>query len=140
MTIRVAETDTEIAACFPVMHELRPHLSESEFVPRIRAQQKAGYRLLYLVGEAGVVAVAGIRLGENLAWGRFLYIDDLVVSAAHRSSGHGARLLYWLKDYALKEACGQIHLDSGMQRQEAHRFYERLGMRKTGFHFAEPLS
>jgi hypothetical protein len=32
------------------------------------------------------------------------------------------------------------HLDSGMQRQDAHRFYEREGLSKAGFHFAETLS
>ena len=30
------------------------------------------------------------RLGENLAWGRYLYVDDLVTLPAQRSLGHGA--------------------------------------------------
>ena len=32
MTIAVAETDAEIAACFPVVQELRPHLRADDFV------------------------------------------------------------------------------------------------------------
>ncbi|WP_363928505.1 hypothetical protein [Thiobacillus sp. 0-1251] len=38
----------------------------------------------------GVVAVAGFRVGDNFAWGRFLYVDDLVTHPAHRSKGYGA--------------------------------------------------
>ena len=139
MKIQLAVTDEEITACWPVMRELRPHIEEEAFLPLVRRQREAGYRLAFVRDAVGVVAVAGFRIGENLAWGRFLYVDDLVTLAAHRSKGHGARLLFWLREYAMGEGCGQLHLDSGMQRLEAHRFYEREGMAKGGFHFFEAL-
>jgi GNAT superfamily N-acetyltransferase len=88
----------------------------------------------------GVVAVAGFRVGENLAWGRFLYVDDLVTLTTHRSKGVGASLLSWLRDVASNEGCVQLHLDSGAQRKDAHRFYEREGMLVAGFHFVENIA
>lgn len=139
MNICIAETDTEIAACFPIMRELRPHIQEDEFVPRIKHQQKDGYRLVFIKDGNTVVAVAGIRIGENLAWGRFLYVDDLVTSANHRSNGYGTNMLIWLREYALDEGCHQLHLDSGMHREDAHRFYVREGMSKAGIHFVYNL-
>jgi hypothetical protein len=36
MKIKIADTDTEIDACCPVMRELRPHITEGEFLARIR--------------------------------------------------------------------------------------------------------
>lgn len=33
MKTSVATTDSEIAACYPVMRELRPHAAREEFVP-----------------------------------------------------------------------------------------------------------
>lgn len=33
-----------------------------------------------------------------------------------------------------------MHLDSGIQRKEAHRFYEREGMTMASFHFIEKIS
>jgi len=46
-TFRHAETETDIAACFRVMRELRPHLSGAdELCVRVRRQAQAGYRLL----------------------------------------------------------------------------------------------
>ena len=140
MSIRVATTDSEIAACYPVMRELRPHVAENQFLTRVRSQERAGYRLAYVQESIGVVAVAGFRVGENLAWGRFLYVDDLVTLPVHRSKGYGAKLLYWLKEHATKEGCEQMHLDSGIQRKEAHRFYEREGMTMASLHFVEAIA
>lgn len=87
-----------------------------------------------------MVAVAGFRVGENLAWGLFLYVDDLVTLPTQRSRGYGARLLAWLKERAANEGCQQMHLDSGIQRKDAHRFYEREGMTMASFHFVENIA
>ena len=140
MDIQIAETDTNISACYPVMRELRPHLEEAEFRPLVRKLENAGYRLAFVRQPEGVVAVAGFWIRENLAWGRFMYVDDLVTLASHRSQGIGSRLLTWLREYAVQEGCRQLHLDSGTQRKDAHRFYDREGMSLFGYHFAENLA
>jgi GNAT superfamily N-acetyltransferase len=141
MDIRIASTDSEISACYPVMCQLRPNVAEDHFLSRIRRQEKTGYRLAFVLQPDGmVVAVAGFHLGENLAWGRFLYVEDLITSPVHRSKGIGAGLLSWLKEFAANEGCQQLHLDSGFQRSDAHRFYEREGMTRAGFHFIKNIS
>lgn len=140
VNIKLAETDVEIAVCYPVMRVLRPHITEGSFVSRVRSQEKSGYKLVFTQKTGHPVAVAGFRLGENLAWGRFLYVDDLVTLPDHRSQGHGAALLSWLKEVAVQEGCEQFHLDSGVQRKDAHRFYEREGMELASFHFREVIT
>lgn len=140
MKIQIATSDEELLACFPVMHELRPRLDKDYFVEKVRALELSGYRLAYLQELKGPVAVAGFRLGESLAWGRFLYVDDLVTLSTHRSRGFGSALLSWLTEYAEKQGCDQLHLDSGVQRKDAHRFYEREGMLLTSYHFAKPVA
>jgi len=139
MNIHIATTDSEIVACYPVMKELRPQLEEAEFLARVRRLENKGYRLAYVQNTDGVVAVSGFWIRENLAWDRFMYVDDLVTLASHRSKGIGARLLTWLREYAVNEGCRQLHLDSGTQRKDAHRFYEREGVTVFGYHFAENL-
>lgn len=140
MNIHIAKTDAEITACYPVMRELRAHLEADRFLAQVRAQESRGYQLAYTVRPEGVVAVAGFRICENLAWGRFLYVDDLVTLPSHRSQGIGGELLAWLREHAVNEGCGQLHLDSGIQRKDAHRFYEREGMSIAGYHFADNLA
>lgn len=135
MGIHLASSDQEIAACFPVMHQLRPHLTPDAFLARVRSQQPAGYRLAYLEVAGRPVAVAGFRVSESLVSGRFLYVDDLVTLDAERSKGHGAQLLEWLLDQARAEGCQELELDSGIQRKDAHRFYQREGLTIRSYHF-----
>ncbi|MGD8379268.1 MAG: GNAT family N-acetyltransferase [Gammaproteobacteria bacterium] len=139
MDIQLATSDAQIAACYPVMSELRPHIVETEFVARVREQMETGFRLAFLTVEGRPVAVAGFRFMQNLAWGRFLYVDDLVSCATERSRGYGAALLDWLVGYAASNGCDQLHLDSGTQRKDAHRFYEREGLDMTSLHFCRKV-
>jgi GNAT superfamily N-acetyltransferase len=139
MDIYICETDEQITACEPVMRELRPHIPSDQFVRRIRQQEVDGYRLVGLNDGSRPVAAAGIRILLNLAWGKFLYVDDLVTLDAERSSGYGAALLRWLHDHARQQNCDELHLDSGTQRKAAHRFYDREGMEMTSYHYTTRL-
>jgi GNAT superfamily N-acetyltransferase len=137
VSIRLAESDAEIIACFAVMRQLRPHLpDERDFLARVRRQQRDGYRLAFAEDGGSAVCVAGFRLLESLAWGRFVYVDDLVTGEAARSRGHGEAMLNWLIDYARRENCDEFHLDSGVQRFGAHRFYLTHRMDIIAHHFA----
>lgn len=137
MNIQIANTDREISACYPVMKELRPDIAEKSFVQKVRELQKYGYQLAYLEASGKPVAVAGFRVSESLAWKRYLYVDDLVTLSSERSKGYGSLLVKWLADLASTEGCEQFHLDSGVQRKDAHRFYEREGFQLASYHFAK---
>lgn len=141
--IQEAIDDAAVGACWEVMRQLRPHVGREEFVERVGRQRADGYRLVACVAQGdppgAVVAVAGFRLMENLAWGRFLYVDDLVTDEGVRSKGHGRELFAWLVAEAQRLGCEQLHLDSGVQRFGAHRFYLRSGMDITSHHFAMKL-
>ena len=133
--IFLATTDDEIQACYAVMSELRPHVPEEEFVERIKRQvASADYKLACVVDDE-VKAVAGFRVSENLAWGKFLYVDDLVSRSDDRSKGYGGALFDWLVSYARESGCDQLHLDSGVQRFRAHRFYLMKRMSIDSHHF-----
>ena len=139
-TIALAETDADIARCFPVMAQLRPKLRADEFVARIRRMAGESYRLAFLADDTGIVrSVAGFRLTDRLHAGRVLYVDDLVTDAASRSRGHGDRLFDWLVAHARSLGCDSFTLDSGTHRVDAHRFYLRKRMKIACFHFELPL-
>lgn len=132
-----ANTDDEIRECFPIMRELRPHLTEpDEFVRQVRRQMEQGYRLLAVWSGSRVVACAGYRLMDNLLRGRFLYVDDLATTASERSQQHGERLLRTLTEEAETQGCTAVVLDCGVANSGAHRFYFRAEMKITAFRFA----
>jgi GNAT superfamily N-acetyltransferase len=139
-TIARAESDDEIAATYDVMSQLRPHVIREEYVATIRRlQANEQYQLTTLLADAEIVCVAGHRLSESLAWGRYLYIDDLVSAESARSAGHGATLFRWLIEHARASGCRAVHLDSGVQRHDAHRFYLRERMDIVFYHFRHDL-
>jgi GNAT superfamily N-acetyltransferase len=137
MKIAFANTDEEIAACHPVMRQLRPHLDAPAFLAAVKRMRAEGYFLVFLA-DSDVRAVAGFRKMEMLATGRVLYVDDLVTCEKHRSLGYGRHFLMWLLKEAKRRHCQYLELDSGLKRLDAHRFYERNGLAKVAFHFSVP--
>ena len=136
MSISLAISDEEIRATFPVMHQLRPHLEEETYVQRIRKlQQTGGYRLLTLRENGQPRACAGYRVCDSLAWGTFIYVDDLITDQDSRGKGHAQQLFDWLEREAARLGCDALHLDSGVQRFDAHRFYLNQRMNITCHHF-----
>ena len=65
-----------------------------------------------------------------------MYIEDLVTDSQRRSSGLGRVMMDWLKCHARQNECEQVHLDSGVQRFPAHRFYLREGFNIASHHFS----
>ena len=135
-----ATTDEQILATRDVMRQLRPHVPADEYLATVRRMmQTDGYCLAALYAEESVRAVAGYRFMEMLFCGPILYVDDLNTDERYRSQGHGKALIDWLKAEARARHCGQLHLDSGVQREDTHRFYFREGLTINCHHFRVAL-
>lgn len=132
----------DAGSTFRAMRALRTDLVDEEsFVRQVDdVQRPQGYRLVgvFEEGESEAAAVAGFRVSHNLAWGRFLYVDDLSTLPEARRCGHGRALLDWLLEEARRLDCDQLHLDSavGLDRADAHRLYLNAGMVIAAHHFA----
>ncbi|MDC1528232.1 GNAT family N-acetyltransferase [Gammaproteobacteria bacterium] len=136
MTIQLATSDEDLLALAPVMLQLRPEYSRETLIKQIRKQQADGYQVAMLEMDGDIACVAGFVITDKLAWGKLLYVDDLITSESVRSRGAGKAMMDWLKRYARDESCRELHLDSGVQRQDAHRFYDREGFDRSCLHFA----
>jgi GNAT superfamily N-acetyltransferase len=136
----LAKNDSDILSAFLVMVELRPHLSESQYLEQVKLQMLEGYQLLIASDKDLVVGVAGFQVNRKLAFGRHIYVDDLVTINIKRSKGVGKAIVNWLIEYAETHECNEIHLDSGVQRFSAHRFYFREKFHICSYHFKVTLS
>lgn len=83
-------------------------------------------------------AMRALRTGHALAWGHYLYVDDLSTHPDSRRRGHANALLEWLLEEARRLDCDQLHLDSGVEldRADAHRLYLNAGLVISAHHFA----
>jgi GNAT superfamily N-acetyltransferase len=146
MSIReLLPAETHLA--YEAMLELRPHIgSEAEFVARVNdVQRPAGYRLVASFDDddpavGAAPAAAGFHIGDMLAWGHYLYVEDLVTRESARRAGHATRLLDWLGGEAERNGCDSLQLDSGVHRHDAHRLYLGWGYTITGHHFGRVLT
>ena len=134
--IAVADTDILIDACHPVMAELRPQIPRAEFLPFVKRLQTTNNFKLAFLDENGIKAVAGYRVSEWLAGGKYLEIEDLVTAADARSKGYGGELFDWLVAEASRAGCRQVRLVSNVRRVDAHRFYLRKGMAQEAHYFS----
>jgi GNAT superfamily N-acetyltransferase len=137
--IIIAQSDQQILDCYPVMAELRPHIQPDEFLPIVkRLKEISGFHLAYLT-DSGIKAVAGFRISEWLAGGKYLEIEDLVTKSTDRSRGYGGELFDWLVQHAKENNCQQVRLVSRVSRLDAHRFYLRKGMNLEAHYFSMNL-
>ncbi|HLG59011.1 MAG TPA: GNAT family N-acetyltransferase [Vicinamibacterales bacterium] len=138
--VRTITTDEEILATRDVMRQLRPGIPADAYLDTVRRMMRTdGYHLAAAFEGETVRAVAGYRFMETLYAGRTLYVDDLNTDEAFRSQGHGKAVLDWLKRAAKARDCRELHLDSGVQREQTHRFYFREGLTINAYHFRTPL-
>lgn len=139
--ITLARSDDDIASSFPVVRELRTHLTDATaFRDQVRRQMDDGYQLAVLRIGGDVAGCAGFRVHETLSRGRYMYVEDLVTSAKHRSYGLGDKLFDWLAGEARERGCAQMEIISGVQRGDAHRFYHRKRMTIKAYQLVLPLT
>ena len=121
-----------------VHRQLRPAMPP-EYQAKMRRVFAGGARMCVAVDGKNVAGVAVYRMYENTWSGRQLYVDDLVTDEKRRSQGVGRALLGYLEEKARAAGFENLSLDSGTQRQQAHKFYFREGMVVTSFHFGKKL-
>lgn len=139
LTFRFIDDEEDLKTAVQVLIELRPGLSSNQIAKQVIRQKQDGFQLLAAFQVAQCVAVAGFWINEKLAWGKHLYIDDLVTAATVRGQKIGAQLLGECISIARQQGCQSLHLDSGVQRLDAHRFYKTQGMHISSHHFALSL-
>lgn len=127
-----------LARAESVHRQLRPQLPVG-YASRMAEIFSGGANMVLVVEGAEVICVALWRVIENTYEGRRLYVDDLVSDEKCRSQGAGKLMLDWLEARAVALGCQVLALDSGVQRQRAHRFYFREGMHISSFCFRKNL-
>lgn len=139
MDIIECKTDAEIMMTFDMMHQLRPHVNEDQYLPLIRTIEGQGGRLIAAMQDGVSVGCSLFRQETRLFTGPLIYVDDLVADENTRSKGVAHALLAWIEKEAKTLSIKNIALDTGVQRGEAHKFYFREGFQVTSFNFKKSV-
>lgn len=127
-----------LVAAEGVHRQLRPHLP-SDYVARMKEVFANGGEMAVAIDGSEVAGLAVFRVLEKTFTGRELYCDDLVTDEKRRSTGIGHALIRYMEKVGRERGCDALALDSGTQRQQAHKFYFREVMPITSFHFTKKL-
>ncbi len=94
-----------------------------------------------LVAEADDVNIVGMismivlpRLNKR---GPEIYVPELVVTKKYQNQGIGTLLMKACISFGKKRNCHNIRLESGLFREEAHKFYKKLGFESTSYSFSK---
>ncbi len=126
--IVVIQSQSELEQVYPLMKELRPHITLQNFLDIYQQSHKTtGYEIAALKQDNQILAIMGYRILYDYVHGKHCYIDDLVSSEQQRSKGYGAELLKYAEKFAQANGCTGLRLCTGIENERGKKFYEKNG-------------
>ena len=139
LVVRELIDKEEMLKNLTVLQDLYPSLTLSEY------SSELDLMLPYNYGQVGVfegdicLGLSGFWIGTKLWCGKYLELDNIVVSKTQRSQGIGKLLFDFLHKKALENDCTMLSLDSYTTNFKAHKFFYKEGFAPKGFHFINIL-
>jgi GNAT superfamily N-acetyltransferase len=140
MTLRELNGLDEMLQTLDVLKELYPSLTPENYLADLKEMLPNNrYGQVAVFDGDTCVGVSGYWIGTKLWCGKYLEIDNLVVSAKVRSKGVGKMIFGYLAEKAQQEECSMVSLDSYTSNFKAHKFFYNEGFAPKGFHFINIL-
>jgi GNAT superfamily N-acetyltransferase len=124
-------------------------LTDAEAIARLSGQ--LGYpitvaatlqNLGVIISQSNEIVFVAIHEGELVGWiyafevtrlesGKFCEIGGLIVDEQYRGKAIGKLLLHEVESWCKARSCFTLRVRSNVKRDDAHRFYTRLGFNET---------
>ena len=95
------------------------------------------YRVFVAELDGEIVGTYALLIMDNLAkhGRRSGVVESVAVSPRHQRLGIGSALMEHAREQCEQAGCNKFVLSSGLSREEAHRFYESIGLARHGYSF-----
>ena len=138
LKIRELKAD-ELEQAFDVVCQLRTGILLDEFLITVKTMMKNGYKIACLFENNKIVSYVGFSRLLTL-YGDHIWVYDLVTDENQRSKGYGKLLLSYVEELAKSNSLKCVALSSRIQREDAHRFYEKtMNYEKASYLFRKEL-
>jgi ribosomal protein S18 acetylase RimI-like enzyme len=130
--------DNDIEVLAELMSELTNEpVSTQTAKDRLNFVKNSPFDFFYVcVENQEVLGFLAFRIRENIeAPTRYGEISAIVVNPKVRNKGVGRFLMEYAEKLAKEHGCIGTWLVSGFGREEAHKFYKKLGYEITGYRF-----
>jgi GNAT superfamily N-acetyltransferase len=139
LIFHLIEKVQDMLPLYPLVNKLSPHLTETEYAQCLSEMVTKGYRMVCVIHGSRCVGLAGIWTGTKFYCGKYLEMDNVIIDESFRSDGIGSVLVDYIHRLAQKENCTTCMLDAYLENEAAHRFYEKKGYVKRGYHFLQRM-
>ena len=138
---RLEEVDEieKMKEALPILQELYPTLSMEHYISLLKEMLPHNYKQLLVFNNDKVVAVCGFWIGIKIWCGKYLELDNVIVSNAYRSHDIGKKMTRFLIEKAKKEDCNMLGLDVYTDNYRGVKFYMNEGFIPRGFHMINVL-
>jgi GNAT superfamily N-acetyltransferase len=129
----------EMMGTYEVLTELYPSLTQEEYANELAFMTQHNYTQVVVTENERCLGVSGVWIGNKLWCGKYLEIDNIIVSEKIRSKGVGKMIVDYLEEKAKTLGCNMMALDSYTTNFKAHKFFYNQGFSPKGFHFIHLL-
>lgn len=146
ITLRPARLQ-DLPNLLPLLAELEvtndgPTLSETEAREMLEQIEAVESHQIYVAARGNIlVGTFALFIVQHLSHGgtRSAVIEDVVVGRDWQGQGIGQAMMAFAAEQARASGCYKVALSSWAGREDAHRFYERLGYQRNGYSFTLAL-
>jgi GNAT superfamily N-acetyltransferase len=108
---------------------------------RLERLRIVGDRVIVAVAEGAVVGLAHLQVSPAIEYERpAAKLAALIVDESQRGRGVGRALVEAMENEARSRGCELLYLTTSEKRDDAHAFYERIGLERTGRRYSRALS
>ena len=112
MIVRELKSIEEMLKYLKVLNELYPYLTEEEYEVDLREMLPHNYGQVAVFEGEECLGISGFWIGKKLWCGKYLELDNIVVSAKHRSRGVGKLIFDYLADQHRQRLFCLFHTNS----------------------------
>lgn len=124
---------------FALLNEFYPSLTYEDYSRELDTMIPHNYAQVAIYDNGECLGLTGYWIGSKLWCGKYLELDNVVISSKERSKGIGKKIFDYMKEKAISENCTMMALDSYTDNFKAHKFFYREGFVPRGFHFIQVL-
>lgn len=134
LVIKLIEKEN-ILSILPLLKELNTNTPENVLKERLLEMATQHYECVGVYLDDELAGISGLWFLTRHYCGKTVEPDHVVIGEKHRNKGLGKKLFEWIYNYAQNIGYEATELNTYIENEKSHRFYENEGYKKLGFHY-----
>lgn len=140
MEIRELKSKPEMLEHIALLQEMYPNLSVEDYAKDLDEMIPNNYIQVAVFENGECLGLSGVWFGTKLWCGKYIELDNIIVSNKFRSKGVGKLIFDYVQNLGEEMGVSMLSLDSYTTNHKAHKFFYNEGFGPKGFHFIKVLN